>query len=243
MPLLIHKRYSLVNFVLGFTVSSMLIFNVAAAACSTDQPEVPTDIDPLEIAWRFVSAKSSGNDFVISIELSRPIEITVILDESDLPDDVEMPSQSGVAQFKFNDVKAGHYALRITDSFGNSQSRTVRAGPPIVRRIKAGQPNRVTFGQTIRLENSTLEVKFTGVQSDFRCPTDSICPDDGYAIINIDVSTLGKPVERKIVNVPLHGPGTFQIDSMTGSLSDLEPLSSSTRSISEEAYSIVISIE
>lgn len=231
------------NFVFGFTVSSMLIANVAAAACSTNQPEVPIDIDPLEISWRFVSAKSSGNDFVISIELSKPIEITVILDESDLPDDVEIPNQSGVAQFKFNDVKAGHYALRITDSFGNSQSRTVRAGPPIVRRVKAGQPNRTTFGQTIRLENSTLEVKFTGVQSDFRCPTDSICPDDGYSIINIDVSTLGQSVERKIVNVPLHGSGTFQIDSMIGSLSDLEPLASSTRSISKEAYSIVISIE
>ncbi len=231
------------NFVFGFTVSSMLIANVAAAACSTNQPEVPIDIDPLEISWRFVSAKSSGNDFVISIELSKPIEITVILDESDLPDDVEIPNQSGVAQFKFNDVKAGHYALRITDSFGNSQSRTVRAGPPIVRRVKAGQPNRTTFGQTIRLENSTLEVKFTGVQSDFRCPSDSICPDDGYSIINIDVSTLGQSVERKIVNVPLHGSGTFQIDSMIGSLSDLEPLASSTRSISKEAYSIVISIE
>ena len=227
----------------GLTVSFILIANIAATACSTDPLKTPPNIDPLDIAWRFVSAKSNGSDFVISIKLYIPMEITVILDENDLPDDVEMPSYPGVAQFKFKDVKAGHYALRITDSVGNSQSRTVRAGPPIVRRIKAGQPNRVKFGETIRLENSTLEVKFTGVQSDFRCPTDSICVDDGYAIVNIDVSTLEQSVERRIINVPLHGPATFQIDSMTGSLSDLEPLSSSTRSISEEAYSIVISIE
>ena len=180
---------------------------------------------------------------MVSILLDRPVDLTLLLDGSMPPSESSMPAESGPARYTFEGVAAGDHSLRMFDSVGNSQSRTVRAGPLTVRQVSAGETASVKFGETIRLEGGALEVRFAGVEGDSRCPTDAICVRAGEAQVRVSTRVRGLAETSLVVDVPLDGEGSAQIGEYRLVLSDLEPRPSTTRNHSQEVYSVAIAIQ
>ena len=111
------------------------------------------------------------------------------------------------------------------------------SGGPASPSIQLNEEFEVAPGDTARIENTTHGIRFVGVISDSRCPTDVVCIQAGDAIVRIQI-------------LPSAGGESFDLHTSDGrpvtdgrltvSLVRLVPLPVSTRTIAPEEYRVTL---
>jgi len=215
----------------------VLAATAGAAGCAAEEPATaPTSAPSLARLWEFVSYESDGDDLLVMIRVFAPVDLTVLLDGERTPDESSVPEALGIARFRFGDVTPGDHSVKIVDTAGNSISRGVKAGPPPV--VAEGADFVLKVGDKARIGEAGPAVAFKGVPQDSRCATDTQCIQAGEAVVALTVD--GTDVR---VTVPRDGQGAATAAGFAITVSDLEPLPSSTRNIDPEQYRATLRVE
>ena len=214
-----------------------LAVTAGAAGCAAEEPTPPPTAAPsLARLWEFVSYESDGDDLLVMIRVFAPVDLTVLLDGERTPDESSIPRALGIARFRFGDVAPGDHSLKVFDTAGNSISRGLKTGPPPV--VAEGADFVLKVGEKARVGEAGPVVAFNSVPQDSRCPTDAQCIQAGEAVVALTIDGAGVRV-----TVPREGEGTATAAGFAISVSDLEPLPSSTRNIDPEQYRATLRVE
>mgnify|MGYP005836882441 CR=1 FL=1 len=100
-----------------------------------------------------------------------------------------------------------------------------------------GQPFTLRAGQTARVEE--LQVSFTRVLEDSRCPADLVCVWAGNAKVEIELTFSGAGRSTVTLNSTLD-PLEISFAGYIVRYVDLEPYPRSTRSIDPQAYRLTL---
>ena len=106
--------------------------------------------------------------------------------------------------------------------------------------VKLGLPFRLAIGQTARLDSLDLEIIFTQVSADSRCPSDVQCIWAGQVVVVVEVGQEAQALGEfsLILGHSLNetdGP-TSDFDSTFLLLLDVQPQPVSTQPIAQEDY-------
>jgi len=223
----------------AFAVLAMVFALAAmtgAGACSAEEPApVATRAPSLARQWEFVGHESDGEDLVVSIRIHAPVELTVVLDGERTPDSSSVPKALGIARFRFRNVTPGDHSVKVSDAAGNSTSRGIDTSPPPV--VAEGTDFVLKVGGKAQVGDAGPVVAFKGVLEDSRCPTDAYCVQAGEAVVALAVGGI-----EVRVTVPREGEGTATTGGYAITVSGLEPLPSSTRSIGPEQYRATVRV-
>lgn len=211
-----------------------------AASCTAGEAAptpgaAPSPATVLSRQWEFVGHESDGDDLIVSVRLFAPVGLTVVLDGERAPDESKIPETLGIASFRFRNVTAGDHSVRVTDAAGNGESRGINAGPPTA--VVEGADFLLKVGEQARVGATGPVIAFKGVAEDSRCPTDAVCARAGEAVV---VLAVGGTEVR--VTVPRQGEGTATAAGLGITVSGLEPLPSSTRSIDPAQYRATVRV-
>ena len=118
----------------------------------------------------------------------------------------------------------------------------VGCGPPSngPQQVKAGQPFKLSPGESAMIANGELTITFNSVTSDSRCPSDALCIQAGEAKVSL---TLQSSQGNR--NVELSTAGDNSQVAYSGymvQLVDLEPYPISSQSIAPESYEVTLII-
>ena len=108
--------------------------------------------------------------------------------------------------------------------------------PIILSQSEAADSVRVRVGQVLIVEG--VRIRFTGVESDSRCPQDVVCVWAGDAIANVSVE-LNCECRAAAIQLPLHlntEPRSGTAYGYRVELRGLEPATHSEMDIKPEAY-------
>lgn len=109
------------------------------------------------------------------------------------------------------------------------------------RAVSMGQPFRLAVGENVLLGEEPLEIGFTGVASDSRCPKDVQCIWQGDAVADLWVVT-GDGERTEIQLHTSEEPRETVIGGHVIRLQDLEPYPVSTSPIAPEDYLATITV-
>lgn len=104
--------------------------------------------------------------------------------------------------------------------------------------VPLGESFSLQIGQTARVSNSDLRIRFERVAEDSRCPTDVQCVWAGNARVVLVVA-LGGDRQEVEMNTGVD-PRTVEVDGHSLTLEDLRPLPSTGQSIPREGYTATL---
>ena len=80
---------------------------------------------------------------------------------------------------------------------------TVSDDPPVTRTVERPGDFDIELGETVLLGGTNLQLTFSVVQQDSRCPSDVVCVTEGNAVITISTDTGG--ILRKDYDISIPG--------------------------------------
>jgi hypothetical protein len=98
-------------------------------------------------------------------------------------------------------------------------------------------PIQLAPGQSAVFEEQALEVEFTGIESDSRCPTDVTCVWAGEVIVQLAVRSGGKTTQQAVKETQ-----STAVDGYTVTILQVLPARSSSQRIAPADYRVTLKV-
>jgi hypothetical protein len=105
--------------------------------------------------------------------------------------------------------------------------------------VPLNQEFTLAAGENAAIENTSVAVRFVGVDGDSRCPADAVCIQGGDALVKIDVLTGGH-ADAYVLHTGDLKPVTH--NDLTIALVSLTPYPFSSRSIDPADYRVTLRV-
>jgi hypothetical protein len=119
-------------------------------------------------------------------------------------------------------------------------SLLVGCGPPShsPQQVKAGQPFKLSPGESAMTKNAELTITFNSVTSDSRCPSDATCIQAGEAKVSLTLQSSQGSRDVELSTTSDNSQAAYS--GYVVQFVDLMPYPISTKPISPETYEVTL---
>lgn len=131
-------------------------------------------------------------------------------------------------------------ALLLVFSAGCNAFQSGDPDRPIIY-VQTGREFDLITGQTARIKGSFLNITFTGVREDSRCPTDVRCVWAGNAVVRISLRHANGPATDTVLSVNQE-PRSLRYENYFISVLGLEPQRRTDHVLKQEEYTVTLRV-
>jgi hypothetical protein len=133
-------------------------------------------------------------------------------------------------------IKSIFAAMAIAVLFSSIVSLAHAQVTMTTRVAELGKPFELKFGQKASINSEKIDITFTGLIEDSRCPSDVVCIQAGQATIEVSVMVNGTDAGRQNLTVGPRGNESATFGQYLVRLEKLDPYPVSTKQTAQEDY-------
>ena len=131
-------------------------------------------------------------------------------------------------------------ALLVAVGVGCSSFQSGDSEPQAVL-VQKGSDFHLMTGETARVSGSFVNITFTGVREDSRCPADVQCVWQGNAVVRIAVRHANGPATDTVLSVNQE-PHSMRYENFFITVRDLMPARRTDHPLKQEEYTVTLRV-